>query len=242
MRILLLIALTFATVFAQPPAVAAKPAPAAAKPDPNVIANLPKDVDHESFSRLPMIKREQLSGKDLETYDAVIGKDQQGNPRPTPPLGPAATSLYSMGVALPMDQLNKFIRVVKIGPAMYQLGSSIAAREIDEPYEWQSHAPAAVRAGISQKTIDAIKYDRELTPDIPEKEALVVHFGRALFRDHKVSPELYAKVVKEFGQEGMFELTSVMADYAMAAYMLRAVDQHWPQGPVDLPEIKKTAR
>ncbi len=207
-----------------------------------VAQDLPKDIDKESFSRLPMIKRDQLSGKDLETYDLVLGKDQQGNPRPKPPLGPAATSLYSMGVALPMDQLNKFIRVIKAGPAMYQLASSIAAREIDEPYEWQSHAPAAVRAGISQKTIDAIKYDRELTPDIPEKEAVVVHFGRALFRDHKVSSELYAKMVKEFGEEGMFEITSAMADYAMAAYMLRAVDQHWPQGPVDLPEIKHTAR
>jgi hypothetical protein len=70
----------------------------------------------------------------------------------------------------------------------------------------------------------------------------VVHFGRALFRDHKVSSELYAKVVKEFGQEGMFEITSAMSDYAMAAVMLRAVDQHWPQGPVDLPEIKRLAR
>jgi 4-carboxymuconolactone decarboxylase len=242
MRILLLIALTLATVFAQQPAAAAKPGPAAAPPDPNVIANLPKDVDHESFSRLPMIKRAQLSGEALATYDLVMGKDAQGNPRPTPPLGPAATSLYSMGVAGPMDLLNKYIRTIKPGRAMYELAATIAAREFDEPYEWSSHAPAAVRAGNSQKTVDAIKYDRELTPDIPEKEALVVHFGRALFRDHKVSSELYAKVVKEFGQEGMFEITSAMSDYAMAAVMLRAVDQHWPQGPVDLPEIKRLAR
>jgi hypothetical protein len=40
----------------------------------------------------------------------------------------------------------------------------------------------------------------------------------------------------------MFELTSTIADYAMAAMMLRAVDQHWPTGPVDLPPIQRKAR
>ncbi|MEI9814078.1 MAG: hypothetical protein WDO18_16185 [Acidobacteriota bacterium] len=203
--------------------------------------DLPKDINRESFSRLPLIKRDQLSGDALKSYDAVLGKDAQGNPRPSPSLGPAATSLYSMGVALPMDQLNKFIRTVKVGIPMYQLCSSIAAREFDEPYEWSSHAPAAVRAGISQKTIDAIKNDTGLE-GVPEKEALVVHFSRQLFRDHHVNSETYAQVVKMFGEEGMFELTSTMADYAMAAIMLRAVDQHWPQGPVDLPPIKRLAR
>lgn len=203
--------------------------------------DLPPDIDRESFSRLPLIKREQLTGDALKTYDAVLGKDSNGNPRPIPSLGPAATSLYSMGVALPMDQLNKFIRTIKVGPAMYQLCSIIAAREFDEKYEWMSHAAAAVRAGISQKTVEAIRLDQDLT-GVPEKEALVVHFGRAILRDHHVSSELYAQVVKEFGREGMFELTSTIADYAMAAMMLRAVDQHWPSGPVDLPAIQRKAR
>jgi 4-carboxymuconolactone decarboxylase len=220
MRILPLLALTAATLFAQA---------------------LPADIDRESFSRLPLIKRDQLSGEALKTYDAVLGKDAQGNPKPVPSLGPAATSLYSMGVALPMDQLNKYIRTIKVGPAMYQLCSIIAAREFDEPYEWMSHAAAAVRAGISEKAVEAIKYDRALD-GVPEKEALVIHFGRAILRDHKVNSDLYAKVVKEFGREGMFELTSTIADYAMAAMMLRAVDQHWPSGPVDLPSVNHSAR
>jgi hypothetical protein len=183
---------------------------------------LPPDVNKESYSRLPLIHRSTLSGEALGVYDAVVGKDAEGNPRPTPPLGPAATSLYSMGVAGPMDSLNKFIRLVKVGPAMYQLCSIIAAREFDEPYEWNSHEGGARRAGVS------------------EKEALVVQFGRALFRgEHKVSPELYAAVVKTFGQEGMFELTATMADYAMAAIMLRAVDQHVPNATAELPMLKR---
>ena len=40
------------------------------------------DIDSQSFSRLPLIKREQLSGDALRVYDAVVGKDANGKDRP----------------------------------------------------------------------------------------------------------------------------------------------------------------
>jgi 4-carboxymuconolactone decarboxylase len=194
---------------------------------------LPADIDHKSYSRLPLLPREQMSGDALRAYDALVGKD-----RATPGLGPQATSLYSMGVAEPMDKLNQYLRNTVVGPAMFQICTLIAAREFDETYEWTSHEAGAKRVGVDMKTIDAIRFNR--TADgLPEKDALVIRFGRALFRDHKVSPELYAKVVEVFGKQGMFELTAIMGDYAMAAIMLRAVDQHVPQGASELPAIKR---
>src|ERR1700722_19584041 len=194
---------------------------------------LPADVDPKSYSRLPLVSREGMSGDALRFYDGVVGKD-----RPSPPLGPAATSLYSMGVAEPMNQLNQYLRNTVVGTPMFQICTLIAAREFDEPYEWTSHETGAQRAQVDMKTIDAIRFNRSVD-GLPEKDALVIRFGRALFRDHKVSPELYTKVVEVFGQQGMFELTAIMGDYAMAAVMLRAVDQHVPQGASELPPIKR---
>lgn len=199
---------------------------------------LPADIDRQSFSRLPLIQREKLSGDALRVYDAVVGKDANGKDRPTPPLGPAATSLISPGVALPMNQLNQYLRNPVVGTAMYQLCTLIAAREFDEPYEWNSHEGGAKRANVDQKSIDAIKFNRPLD-GVPEKDALVIRFGRAIFQDRKVPSDLYAKVVETFGQQGMFELTAIMGDYAMAAIMLRAVDQHVPNVTSELPAIKR---
>ena len=199
---------------------------------------LPADIDPQSFSRLPLIQREKLSGDALRVYDAVVGKDANGKDRPTPPLGPAATSLISPGVALPMNQLNQYLRNPVVGTAMYQLCTLIAAREFDEPYEWNSHEGGAKRANVDQKSIDAIKFNRPLD-GVPEKDALVIRFGLAIFQDRKVPSELYAKVVEAFGQQGMFELTAIMGDYAMAAIMLRAVDQHVPNVTSELPAIKR---
>jgi len=199
---------------------------------------LPADIDPQSFSRLPLIQREKLSGDALRVYDAVVGKDANGKDRPTPPLGPAATSLISPGVALPMNQLNQYLRNPVVGTAMYQLCTLIAAREFDEPYEWNSHEGGAKRANVDQKSIDAIKFNRPLD-GVPEKDALVIRFGRAIFQDRRVPSELYAKVVEAFGQQGMFELTAIMGDYAMAAIMLRAVDQQVPNVTNELPQLKR---
>jgi len=199
---------------------------------------LPADVDPQSFSRLPLVKRDQVSGDAQRVYDAVAGKDRDGNLRATPPLGPQATSLYSMGVAEPMDKLNQYLRNTVVGPAMFQICTLIAAREFDENYEWTSHEAGAKRVNVDPKTIDAIRFNRPLD-GIPEKDALVISFGRALFHEHAVSPELYAKVVDVFGKQGMFELVAVMGDYAMAAMMLRAADQHVPNATSELPVIKR---
>jgi len=199
---------------------------------------LPADVDPQSLSRLPLIKRDQLTGESLRVYDAVAGKDAAGKDRATPPLGPVATSLYSPGVAEPMNKLNQYLRNTVVGPAIFQICTLIAAREFDEGHEWDGHETGAKRANVDQKTIDAIKFNRSLD-GLPEKDALVIRFGRALFREHSVAPDLYAKVVDTFGKQGMFELTAIMGDYAMAAIMLRAVDQHLPNVTNELPRLKR---
>jgi hypothetical protein len=142
-----------------------------------------------------------------------------------------------LGVAEPIDNLNKYLRNTVVGSAFFQICTLIAAREFDETYEWTSHEAGAKRSNVEANTIDAIRFNRPVE-GLPEKDALVIRFGRALFRDHKVSPELYAKVVEVFGKQGMFELTAIMGDYAMAALMLRAVDQHVPQGASELPSIR----
>ena len=201
-------------------------------------AKLPPDIDPQSLSRLPMLTRDRFSGDDLSVYDFVAGKDANGKERAVPPMGPGGTSLYSLGVAEPMQHLNQYLRGTVVGPAAFQICTLIAAREFDENYEWTSHEAGARRANVDPKTIDAIRFNRP--PDgLPEKDALIVRFGRALFREHAVSPELYAKVVDAFGKQGMFELAAVMGDYAMAAIMLRAVDQHVPNATAELPAIKR---
>ena len=184
-----------------------------------MFAQKPKapDIDSQSNSRLPLIQRDQLSDEDKKVFDDVANT------------APGRVSMYSPPLAEPIRALNSRLRATVLGPQMFEICALIAAREFDEDFEWTGHESGARRAGVSDQTIQAIKLKRDLK-NLPEKDALMIRFGRALFREHKISPELYAEVVKTFGQRGTVEAAWIMGDYAMAAVALRAVDQRNPDG------------
>jgi len=80
---------------------------------------------------------------------------------------------------------------------------------------------------LEQSVIDVVKYDRDVT-GLAEKDAMLIRFGRGLFREHKVSSELWAQMVKEFGRQGTVEIMALMADYFTVGFMMNAADQHLP--------------
>ena len=135
--------------------------------------------------------------------------------------------MYSPITAEPIHVLNQNLRKTVAGSRYFELSALLAAREFDQQYEWSGHEAAGVRAGLDQAVIDAVKFNRDVA-GLPEKEATVIRLGRALFRDHKVSPELWAKTVEFFGRQGAVEIVATMGDYAMVGFMLTAVDQQLP--------------
>jgi 4-carboxymuconolactone decarboxylase len=180
---------------------------------------LPPDIDPESLSRLAPVKRSDLDADGQRIYDLVAGKN-----RTTTLRGPGGVSLHSPKAAEPIHMLNTYLRNESVvGRRFFELCTLIAAREVNSQYEWTSHEPAALQAGVEQAVIDVVKFDRDVT-GLGEKDATAIRLGRAMFRDHHVSSELYAKAVQLFGQKGTLELSIIMGDYAMAAVMLTLVD------------------
>jgi 4-carboxymuconolactone decarboxylase len=187
-------------------------------------AKLPADVDPHSYSRLPLVPRDQLDANGQRVHDLLNGKDQA-----TPRIGPTAAVLYSPEVAEPFEKLNGAERKTVAGSRYFEICTLIASREFDQQYVWSAHELTAQRAGVEQHVIDAIKFNRGVE-DLADKDAAVIRFGRDLFRQHKVSSALYAKVVELFGRQGMLELTVILGDYAMTSLVLNAVDQQLPPG------------
>jgi 4-carboxymuconolactone decarboxylase len=182
------------------------------------MAKLPADIDSKSLSRLPLLSRDQLDAEGQRVYDVIIGRDQPNRS------GPVGAVLYSPAVGEPFELINRAVRKSVNGTQYFEICTLIAARDFDQQYEWTAHELAAQKAGVDQKVIDAIKFNRA-ADGLPEKEATVIRFGRAIFKDHKVTPALYAKVVELFGKQGMIDLSVTMGDYAMTAIVLTAIDQ-----------------
>jgi 4-carboxymuconolactone decarboxylase len=184
---------------------------------------MPADIDTTTLSRLPEITRSDLDEDGQRIYDLVIGPD-----RTTPVIGPAAISFHSPRVAEAMHLLNQYLRYESVlGRRFTEVAILVAARELDQQFEWTRHEAAAREEGVSQAVIDTIKFDRPVR-NLSREETLIINYGRQIFRQHRLSSGLFAEAVALFGTQGAFELAAIMGDYAMAGIMLHAVDQQLP--------------
>jgi len=186
--------------------------------------SLPSDVNKDSLSRFPVVKREQMDEKGKKVYDLVAG----GAGKFASPTGPASIGLYSPGVGEPLRMLNDYLRKDGLlGNRLTELAILVAAREVDEQYVWSAHEPAALKAGIPQPVIDVVKYGKDVS-GLGDKETAIIRFGRQLFREKKISSDLFAKTVELFGRQGTVELTALMGDYQLNGLLLKVADQHLP--------------
>jgi hypothetical protein len=180
--------------------------------------SLPPDIDPVTLSRLPPVTPADL---DEEGKRLLAARTNY-----TPGPGPAHVSIYSpreIDLGIPSGAKSP------VGARYFQLAVLIIAREIDQQYEWTAHELAGRRQGLEQSVIDVVKYNRD-PASLSEKDATLITFGRALFREHRVSSELWAKMVTDFGRQRTVQLMMIMGEYFKAGFMMNAVDQHLPPG------------
>jgi 4-carboxymuconolactone decarboxylase len=190
-------------------------------------AALPKDIDPQSFSRLPLLTRDDMKDEDgKRIYDMLAG----GPGKTVGATGPVAISLYSPKVAEAIQMLNQYLRFHGILKARdFEVAILVVAREFDQQYEWSGHEMGARAAKVPQPVIDAIRFNKDAT-GFSDQDTLLITFTRQLLHQHKLDSDLYAKAVGVFGKQGTLELATIIGDYAMAATMLNATDQHLPPG------------
>lgn len=189
--------------------------------------NLPKDIDPQSFSRLPLLTRADMKDEESKRiYDEVAG----GEGKSIGATGPAAISIYSPKVAEAIQMLNQYLRFHGLLKSRdFEVAILVVAREFDQQYEWSGHEMGARAAKVPQAVIDAIKHNQEAV-GFSERDTLLINFTRQLLHQHKLDSDLYASAVTTFGKQGTLELATIIGDYAMAAMMLNATDQHLPPG------------
>src|SRR5215472_15216717 len=178
--------------------------------------SLPRDIHPVTLSRLPPVTAADLD----EAGQRLLAARTDYKPAP----GPTHITIYSpreLDLGIPSGEKSP------VGPRYFQLAALIAARESDQQYEWSSHEPAGRRQGLEQEVIDVVKYNRDVAA-LSKKDATLITFGRALFREHRLSSELWQKMVGYFGRQRTVQLMMIMGDYYRVALMLNAVDQHLP--------------
>jgi 4-carboxymuconolactone decarboxylase len=177
---------------------------------------LPPDIHPVTLSRLPPVTPEDLD----EAGRKLLSERPAAKPGP----GPTHVTSYSprersLGIPTGVES--------PVGARYFQLAVLIIAREIDQQYEWTAHEPAGLRQGLEQSVIDVVKYNRDVK-GLADKDATLITFGRTLYREHRVSSELWKKMVGHFGRQHTVQLMMIMGDYFRVGFMMNAVDQQLP--------------
>ncbi len=182
----------------------------------NAQSQLPPDIHPLTLSRLPPVSLEEV---DEETQRLVADRlDDAARP------GPTHISMWSpseRSLGIPTGENSP------VGARNFQLAVLITAREIDQEYEWSSHAPAGLRQGLEQEVIDVVKFDRPVA-GLSDPDATFITFGRTLLRENQVSSALWEQMVGHFGYQQTVQLLQIMGAYLRVGIMLNAVDQQIP--------------
>ena len=185
----------------------------------------PTDIDGESWSRLPIVDRESLTGGARAIYDDhadPAGWSHAGL------RGPGGVRLHSPRLAELWSAVGRYLRdETGLSRRVREVAILVTAREHDSRFEWQQHERVALRVGVPEATIEAIK-NRASVEGLDETDALVVRLGRQVFGDHAVDSETFTSAFRAFGAQQLIDLISIMGTYAATAAMLTLVDAQLP--------------
>jgi 4-carboxymuconolactone decarboxylase len=188
---------------------------------------LPNDVDPDSRYRLPLPKRDDMDDYGKKVFDELTDPDHRQH---TGLRTPAGIRLYSPKLAKPMSDAFYYLRTeTGLGDRLTEIAILVTAREMDNQYEWASHEPAGLKAGVEPAIIDIIKYNKSVV-GLGEKETVIIGFGREMFGQKKVSSATFAEALRLFGRRGTVDLASLMSQYAATSALVNAFDMQLPEG------------
>jgi 4-carboxymuconolactone decarboxylase len=133
--------------------------------------------------------------------------------------------LHSLPVVEGWEALLTAIRQkTALDPALRELVILRIAILNDAPYEYDSHVPHALKAGLSETQIEAVRRD-DRAPFTP-LQALVLDYADAMTRDIRVADAVFQPIRDAFDDTGLVELTATIAAYNMVSRFLTALHVH----------------
>ena len=137
---------------------------------------------------------------------------------------PEICELFANFVDLSLDEEQS-----RIPLRLKELAIITVGRVYGSDYEWFIHAARAVRVGVAEDIVEAIRTRKR--PDFEDSnEALVYDMTLDMVENRTLGDALYARAVAAFGEPALVELVALIGFYIMIAAFLCAFDVDAPEG------------
>lgn len=185
------------------------------------------------MGRITLPTPELMSAAQKAVYDTVVS-----GPRGVV-VGPLRAAIHNPDLADRWQQLGKVLRYETSLPlSLNELAIIITARRWNSQVEWSIHAKEALKAGLAEDVVQAVKEGN--VPQFSDEAGKEVYqYAKEMLMDGKAALDTYQAIVKRWGEKGIVELTAVIGYYSMVAMTLNAHEIPMPEGltyELDVPE------
>jgi 4-carboxymuconolactone decarboxylase len=151
--------------------------------------------------------------------------------RGTEPFGPFVPLLRSPELMTKVSALGEYLRYrSSLPPRLSEFIILITAARWDQQFEWDVHAPIALKAGVAQSTLDALAAGQR-PEDLPEDEAALYDFCRGVHDKGRVPEPVHARALQAVGEQGIIDAIGICGYYALLAMVLNL----GPRSPIPDP-------
>jgi 4-carboxymuconolactone decarboxylase len=184
----------------------------------------PQGFGFSTQERLPIPNHEAMSDAQKAAAEAIINGPRKAIFGPFVPL---------LQTPLLMECIGKTGEALRFNGTLpdriRELVICVVARETGNQFEWQTHAPLAVKAGVAALAIDAIAVGRRPLGLLNDEES-AVDFVIELIRRNGVSDQTYAASSACFGEPGTVELTALVGYFFMVCWVMNVARTPGPKG------------
>jgi 4-carboxymuconolactone decarboxylase len=182
--------------------------------------------------RMPPMARENMTEAQKKTADGISAGPRGGVKGPFWPM------LRSPGFADKVQRVGAYIRFeCKLDKRLNELAAIIGARAWSQQFEWWAHYRQALEAGLKPEIGNAIAEGRRPT-GMAQDEEVLYDFLTELLTNQSVCDATYARTVKQFGEEGVIDITGIVGYYTMLAMIMNVARTAIDDGsPLPLPPL-----
>lgn len=168
----------------------------------------------DAGERLPLPATDAMTPPQREAVQALIDGPRKGVYGPFLPL---------LRTPVLLDRIAKtgeYLRFESVLDArVRELATCAVARHVSNQFEWTMHAPLAVKAGVAEATVEAVRVGAR-PKDLPPDEEAALDFTRELLQTHGVSDPTYHAALQAFGEQGVVELATLVGYFAMVSWLM----------------------
>jgi 4-carboxymuconolactone decarboxylase len=188
------------------------------------------------MARITIFALDDMTPEQRTVHDAIASGPRGGM------RGPFQAAIHRPELALRWQQFGELLRYGTVfPPRLSELAIIVTARRWNSAVEWQIHSEIALREGLSQNCVTAIKRGEVPVFD-SQDDADIYEFCREILNHGTVRAETHDRIRKRWNEVGAVELTALVGYYSLVAMTLNAHELPPPSGMVpDLPSSTSEA-